>query len=280
MRAKRAKKPAKPVRYLLSADQKLRRLSLRKMSDRRKAAKSQPQSSRPKRPTGPTTVPQPKDPPREWSGSTRAIGLAMTAIVAVVILIAAGIPSGIERVDQPASAPTTQPHAASGGTASGSERTIALAPEPAATRNTSTTDRSTRTSPAVERIKPSAAAAAPTPSRPRTDDRPTASRSKPATPESIPTDAENAEAVTITGCLHLDQQTFTLQDVSGSEVPRSRSWKFGFFKKKRASTIDVIDAGTSLRLQDHVGERVAATGTLEDRKLRARSLRTVSGSCS
>jgi hypothetical protein len=280
VRAKRAKKPAKPVRYLLSADQQLRRLSLRKMSDRRKAAKSQPQSSRPKRPTGPTTVPQPKDPPREWSGSTRAIGLAMIAIVAVVILIAAGIPSGIERVDEPASAPTTQPHAASGGTASGSERTIALAPEPAATRNTSTTDRSTRTSPAVERIKPSAAAAAPTPSRPRTDDRPTASRSKPATPESIPTDAENAEAVTITGCLHLDQETFTLQDVSGSEVPRSRSWKFGFFKKKRASTIDVVDAGTSLRLQDHVGERVAATGTLEDRKLRARSLRRVSGSCS
>ena len=280
MRAKRAKKPAKPVRYLLSADQKLRRLSLRKMSDRRKAAESQPKSSRPKRPTGPTTVPQPKDPPREWSGSTRAIGLAMTAIVAVVILIAAGIPSGIERVDQPASAPTTQPHAPSGATASGSERTIALAPEPAATRNTSTTDRSTRTSPAVERIKPSAAAAAPIPSRPRTDDRPTASRSKPATPESIPTDAGNAEAVTITGCLHLDQQTFTLQDVSGSEVPRSRSWKFGFFKKKRASTIDVIGAGTSLRLQDHVGERVAATGTLEDRKLRARSLRRVSGSCS
>ncbi len=279
MRAKQAKKPAKAVRYLLSADQKLRRLSLRKMSDRRKTAKSQPQSSRPKRPTGPTTVPQAKDPPREWSGSTRAIGLAMTAMVAVVILIAAGVPSGIERVDKPASAPTTQPHAESEGTASGSERTIAVAPEPAATRNTSTTDRSTRTSAAVERIKPSATAAPTTPSRPRTDYRPTASPSKPATPESITTDAENAEVVTITGCLHIDQQTFTLEDVSGSEVPKSRSWRFGFFKKKRASTIDVIDAGNSLRLQDHVGERVAATGTLEDRKLRARSLRTVSGSC-
>lgn len=279
MRAKQAKKPAKAVRYLLSADQKLRRLSLRKMSDRRKTAKSQPQASRPKRPTGPATVPQPKEAPREWSGSTRAIGLAMTAMVAVVILIAAGVPSGIERVDKPDSAPTTQPHAESVGTASGSQRTIALAPEPAATRNTSTTDRSTRTSPAVERIKPSAAAAATTPSRPRPDDRPTASPSKPATPESITTDAENAEVVTITGCLNIDQQTFTLEDVSGSEVPKSRSWRFGFFKKKRASNIDVIDAGNSLRLQNHVGERVAATGTLEDGKLRARSLRTVSGSC-
>jgi len=280
VRAKQAKKPAKPVRYLLSADQKLRRLSLRKMSDRRKTAKSQPQSSRPKRPTGQATIPQPKDPPREWSGSTRAIGLAMTAMVAVVILIAAGVPSGIERIDKPASAPTTQPHAESEGTASGSERTIAAASEPAATRNTSTTDRSTRTSPAVERIKPPAAGAATTPSRPRTDDRPTASRSKPATPESITTDAENAEVVTITGCLNIDQQTFRLEDVSGSEVPKSRSWRFGFFKKKRASTIDLIDAGTSLRLQDHVGERVAATGTLEDGKLRARSLRPVSRSCS
>ena len=85
--------------------------------------------------------------------------------------------------------------------------------------------------------------------------------------------------MTITGCLHLDQQTFTLKDVSGSEVPRSRRWRFGFFKKKPASSIDVIDAGNSLRLQNHLGERVAATGTLEDRKLRARSLRTVSGSC-
>ena len=279
MRAKQAKKPAKAVRYLLSADQKLRRLSLRKMSDRRKAAKSQPQSSRPKRTTGPATVPQPKEAPREWFASTRAIGLAMTAMVAVVILIAAGVPSGIERVDKPDSAPTTQPHAESEGTASGSQRTIALAPEPAATRNTSTTDRSTRTSPAVERIKPSAAAAATAPSRPRPDDRPTASPSKPATPESITTDAENAEVVTITGCLNIDQQTFTLEDVSGSEVPKSRSWRFGFFKKKRASNIDVIDAGNSLRLQNHVGERVAATGTLEDGKLRARSLRTVSCSC-
>ena len=96
MRAKQAKKAAKPVRYLLSADQKLRRLSLRKMSDRRKTAKSEPQSSRPRRPTEPATVPQAKDPPREWPGSTRAIGLAMTAMVAVVILIAAGVPSGIE----------------------------------------------------------------------------------------------------------------------------------------------------------------------------------------
>jgi hypothetical protein len=279
VRAKQAKKPVKPVRYLLSADQKLRRLSLRKMSDRPKTAKSQPQSSRPKRPTGPGTGPQPKEAPGEWSGSTRAIGLAMTAMVAVVILIGAGVPSGIERVDKPASAPTTQPHAESEGTASGSQRTIALAPEPAATRNTSTTDRSTRTSPAVERIKPSAAGAATTPSRPRTDYRPTASRSKPATPESITTDAENAEVVTITGCLHLDQLTFTLKDVSGSEVPKSRRWRFGFFKKKPASSIDVIDAGNSLRLQNHVGERVAATGTLEDRKLRARSLRAVSGSC-
>jgi len=83
----------------------------------------------------------------------------------------------------------------------------------------------------------------------------------------------------MTGCLHLDQQTFTLEDVSGSEVPRTRSWRFGFFKKKPASSIDVIDAGNSLRLQNHLGERVAATGTLEDRKLRARTLRTVSGSC-
>ena len=277
MGVRQAKKPAKPVRYLLSADQKLRRLSLRKMADRRRAAKSKPQSGRPKRSTGPTTTPLPNDQPRPWLGSTHAIGLAMTVVIGVVIVIAAGVPSGTELVDKSASALATQPHAEREGTASASDRTSLLRLEPAATKNTSTTDRSTRTSPAVDRIKPSAVT---TPSRPRTDDRPTASRSKPATPESITTDAENAEVVTITGCLHLDQQTFTLKDVSGSEVPTSRSWRFGFFKKQRASTIDVIDAGNSLQLQNHVGERVGATGTLEDRKLWARSLRTVSGSCS
>ena len=200
----------------------------------------------------------------------------MTVVVGVVIVIAAGVPSGTEPVDKPASTLATQPHAEREGTASASDRTSLLRLEPAATKNTST-DRLTRTSPAVDRIKPSAVT---TPSRPRTDDRLTASRSKPATLESITTEAENAEVVTITGCLHLDQQTFTLKDVSGSEVPTSRSWRFGFFRKQRASTIDVIDAGNSLQLQNHVGERVGATGTLEGRKLRARSLRTVSGSCS
>ena len=174
--------------------------------------------------------------------------------------------------------PTTQPHAESEGTASGSQRTIALAPEPAATRNTSTTDRSTRTSPAVERIKPSAAAAATTPSRPRTDYRPTASRSKPATPESITTDAENAEVVTITGCLHLDQQT------SRSRMCRDR----------RCRSPGAGDSGSQeeARLQhrrDRRREQPAAAespggargrdGNARGPQAPARSLRTVSGSC-
>lgn len=85
-------------------------------------------------------------------------------------------------------------------------------------------------------------------------------------------------AVTLTGCLAQHDATFQLKDVAGADVPHSRSWKSGFLKA-RPAPIDIVDAGRRLRLQDHLGERVALTGDLDDRELHARSLRRVAAAC-
>jgi len=84
--------------------------------------------------------------------------------------------------------------------------------------------------------------------------------------------------VTITGCLERADTTFRLKETEGDDVPRARSWKSGFLKKSPAS-IQVVDAANRLKLPAHVGQRIAVTGTLIDRELRVRSLRTVTASC-
>ena len=88
---------------------------------------------------------------------------------------------------------------------------------------------------------------------------------------------ERAASVTIAGCLENDEGTFRLSDASGADAPTARSWKSGFLKKRPAQ-IELADAVGTLNLRNHVGRRVAATGTLIDRELRARSVRLV-GAC-
>ena len=85
--------------------------------------------------------------------------------------------------------------------------------------------------------------------------------------------------VTITGCLELEEETFWLKEASGGDAPKSRSWRSGFLKK-RPPSIKLVDATNALRLPSHVGQRVAATGTLMNRDLQASSLRRVAASCS
>jgi hypothetical protein len=85
--------------------------------------------------------------------------------------------------------------------------------------------------------------------------------------------------VTITGCLERSDESFRLTNTSGATAPTSRSWKSGFLKK-RAATIEVVDAVKRLNLSSHVGQRVAVTGTLVDREMRVGSLQRVAPSCS
>ncbi len=105
---------------------------------------------------------------------------------------------------------------------------------------------------------------------------PTRMSSSPAT---TTTATAAAASVTITGCLERDGDSFRLKDASGAEMPKARSWKSGFLKKKPAA-IDVVDPTHTLNLTDQVGRRVSVTGAIADREMTARSLRRVAASCS
>jgi hypothetical protein len=85
--------------------------------------------------------------------------------------------------------------------------------------------------------------------------------------------------VTITGCLEIstDGSDFRLTEASGADVPKSRSWRSGFFKK-RAAAVNVVAPSDRAALKADVGKRVAATGQLTNRDLRVSSIHVV-GSC-
>jgi hypothetical protein len=90
--------------------------------------------------------------------------------------------------------------------------------------------------------------------------------------------AVESAAVTITGCLERDDDTFRLRDTAGADAPKLRSWKSGFLKKGSAS-IEVVDAANRLKLANHIGQRVSVTGMLANREMQARSLQRVGASC-
>ena len=113
------------------------------------------------------------------------------------------------------------------------------------------------------------------------------SDAKPATRTagSVPAETSVAQAevaestsVTITGCLERNDETFRLKDTSGTDAPRSRSWKSAFLKKGNAS-VDVVDSTNRLKMDDYVGQRVSLTGTLVDREMQARRVQRVATSC-
>jgi hypothetical protein len=90
---------------------------------------------------------------------------------------------------------------------------------------------------------------------------------------------QESAPVTIVGCLEFDGDTFRLQDTSGVDAPKSRSWKSGFLKKRSAS-ITINDAFNGLTLSNYVGQRVEATGLLSSREMQVRSLQRVAAACS
>jgi len=92
-----------------------------------------------------------------------------------------------------------------------------------------------------------------------------------------PPDSE--PAVTLTGCLERSEDAFRLTDTDGTRVPRSRSWKSAFLKK-RSAPIAVIDPVKRLNLAGHVGQPVSVTGKLVGREMRVGALRRIESSCS
>jgi hypothetical protein len=150
------------------------------------------------------------------------------------------------------------------------KKSIQPKPATAAVVRTSAADTSIETATSVESAR--VAAAEPVSSAPKTDA---------TAPKAAATESTNVAvtSVTITGCLANDEETFWLKDTSGADAPKSRNWKSGFLRK-RPAPIELLDATHALRLPSYVGQRVAATGTLVNREMRAHSLQRVGSSCS
>ena len=250
MAARKAKRPA--LRYLLSADPSLRKLSMKKLAERGNAKKTPKRATRPK-----TSAARAIDSARwPWTASGRAMALAGIGVFAAATLFAAGhIATG---TDAPAADMPSEP------------RYTAEAPPTAApTRETATTLVAPRTTPSP-RSTPEAAP----PKRATTSAKPVPA---PAVASST-FQPEPPGSVTIAGCLVKHKDGFALKDASGAAVTKGRTWRTGFFKKS-SPRVGVVPASGATRLSEYVDRRVSATGILADGQLRASSIRRIASSC-
>lgn len=282
MKAKRAKKPSQPVRYLLFVDRTLKKISLRKVRERvtgtrtasRARARSTSVRGRPRR--------------SGWlplATSPRAIVLGVTGVLVGAALLTARQPSPL--VDQASviTPPEIERTAA--------DQAVRLQPSSSPSRKDIELPRSAMTVAPLPKPRPvSSVAAIPAPRRIEADRLavPPPRREEPVreAPPAIVTPAktepaETTEAIstaasTITGCVESGDGTLWLADTSGADAPKARSWKSGFFKK-RSVRVELRDASRTLHLNSYVGQRVSVTGALADRELRAQSIRRVNGSC-
>jgi hypothetical protein len=118
------------------------------------------------------------------------------------------------------------------------------------------------------------AAAAPSPAPEPSDEPPALDATVLVTPAAT----IEAPVATIAGCLTFDDGEYRLKDATGTDAPKSRSWKSGFLTKRSAS-IEIVDSNQSLGLPAHVGQRVEIAGTLVEREMQARSLLQLAASC-
>lgn len=281
MPAKKAKKPSRSFRYLLFADRRLQKISLRKISERVKKAKP---AARSRRSTSSARGGKSLVPPLTMSPPAVVLGVGVIGILAAAALITARQPS---EPGESGTNPTSISAPLEATTPVDPAPAVSRA-EPKKTAPRPVTERSVAKASSVNSFVPRTPAAKPVNEpAPRT---PAASLVTPALPAASPVTipraepAANAEVedsvvqTTITGCLVSDDDTYRLKNTSGVDAPKSRSWKSGFLRK-RSAAITLVDPSPSLHLTDHVGERVAVTGTLTDRDLRPRSVRRVAGSC-
>jgi hypothetical protein len=77
--------------------------------------------------------------------------------------------------------------------------------------------------------------------------------------------------------MSVDGGTFRLADTEGANVPKTRSWRTGFLKKQ-AAPVDLIELD-SASVRKYVGQRVTATGVVDNREMRVRSLRASGNTC-
>ena len=171
-----------------------------------------------------------------------------------------------------ASSSVIPPKAAAAPAQLETKKTVVAKPDPVAVAHPSATEASTAKSTSAESVK--AMAAEPVASAPKAD----ATTTHAAVESTSNAASHTATSVTITGCVENDEETFWLRDTSGADAPKSRNWKSGFLRK-RPAPVALLDANHALKLTNYVGQRVAATGTLVNREMRAHSLQRLATSC-
>lgn len=240
MAGKKSKRPG--LRYLLSADSRLRRLSIKKLSERGKAARTK----RPARTKAPAA--QAAQSLRwPWTANPHAIGLALVGVIVAATLMAAGQMSEQSESTDPAT------------TTISDIRLVAASSSASPARGEKTATPSK-------------------PPRPSEPSKSPAAKTTPVAPAPPAPEAPAPGSVTITGCVAKNSDGFWLKNASGADLSAARSWRTGFFKKS-SPRVNVIAAATAGKLADYVGHRVSVTGVLADQTLRARSVRRVATSC-
>ena len=202
-----------------------------------------------------------------------AAALVMSRNSSVVNWVAEVDASGnvqrLERVDNfDPSQMTTPANTAPSPRPSSRATSFASAPEP----------ESKRTEPAAYEFAP---APAPSPEPRMVTASLRSTEVEPEAPSAPPANEQTEVAAvpaTITGCLERAADTFWLKDVSGTDAPKSRSWKSGFLRKKSSNVALVDRGGLTSRLTTYVGRRIETTGVLADREMRVKSLRVL-GPC-
>ena len=246
MAVKKTKRPA--LRYLVSADAKLRKLSMKKLTEGRQ------QTTRTKRPS---RTKAPAEPPVEalrwpWTASARTLSLAVVGVVVAATLITA------TQMSDPAGRPgpllsearfVGTPAAAAAAPVRVEKPAPALTPAP---------------------VKRSSEPARPSPAKPVA--------ATPVATAGPVIAAPDAESVTVTGCLVKNKDSFVLKDAAGAALPKTRTWRSGFFKKG-LPRLNVVSASAAVKLASYDDERVSMTGTLVDRDFRARSVRRIAATC-
>jgi hypothetical protein len=264
--AKKTRKSADGARYLLSADRKFRRLSLKKISERVKSA------GRRTRARASAKSATPSQPPVEGIGSSAPTNapVAFVLIGAVVFAVFVGVlwssPSPVNATENTAVLTADVASAPAVPAKSLTESPAAVVP------------RAVNAPPASAAVTPKVTSRPADTATVRTEIAP---RPSPTRPASAPVDAHrevavaSSDTVTITGCLDYDGKSAWLKETSG-DVPRSRSWRSGFLKK-RSPRIALVDGPTNASAYD--GRRVSVTGVLIDREMRVNSVHPIEGEC-
>jgi len=211
-----------------------------------------------------------------WAVSPRVIVLGVICVMAAAALIAARQPShqgDVASVDAQLEANAPPEKVAVAARLETKRTVVSKAPATVAEAKPRTADASMKHTRAVESVKAMGVESAL--KTPMVESTPKAAAVEPTSKA----DVQNLAPATITGCLELDEETFWLKDTSGVDAPKSWSWRSGFLKK-RSSPIELVDATNTLKLAKYIGQRVAATGVLMNREMRARSLQRVAASCS